>query len=123
MSAVLVTWGLLLPRLWVDPPEVLITAIFFAGAYATGVALRRQIARTRTMAERAVRLEMEREHAVQQERARIARELHDIVAHNVSLMTLHTGGVRRLLGAGHPARSSCSTGWRRRAGTRSRSCG
>ncbi|MFC7645056.1 sensor histidine kinase [Streptosporangium lutulentum] len=33
-----------------------------------------------------------------EERNRIARELHDVISHNVSLMTLHTGGVRMLLG-------------------------
>ncbi|HEY7593307.1 MAG TPA: histidine kinase [Actinophytocola sp.] len=37
--------------------------------------------------------------AVAEERVRIARELHDIVAHSISVMTLHAGGVRRLL---HP---------------------
>jgi signal transduction histidine kinase len=46
-------------------------------------------------------LEAEREaqsrRAVAVERARIARELHDVIAHGVSLMVLQTGGVRRLL--------------------------
>ncbi|NAS20519.1 sensor histidine kinase [Herbidospora sp. NEAU-GS84] len=102
LAAVVAAWAHLQTRLWTDPPEVLISAIFYVAAYTTGVALRRQIDRTRIMAERAVRLELEREYAVRQERARIARELHDVVAHNVSLMTLHTGGVRRLLGPAFP---------------------
>ncbi|GAB1824247.1 sensor histidine kinase [Herbidospora sp. RD11066] len=102
VAVVLVTWVHLNTRQWSDPAEVLISAVFIGGAYLTGVALRRQIDRTRRMAEHAARLELDRERAVAEERARIARELHDIVAHNVSLMTLHTGGVRRLLGAERP---------------------
>ncbi|MEN3535377.1 histidine kinase [Microbispora sp. ZYX-F-249] len=85
-----------------DVAEVLIGAIFVGVAYGSGILLRRQIDQTRRLAEQAARLEAEREErarwAVAQERSRIARELHDVVSHNVSLMTLHAGGVRRLLG-------------------------
>jgi signal transduction histidine kinase len=38
--------------------------------------------------ERAERLELQAEQAVSEERVRIARELHDVVAHNVSLMVV-----------------------------------
>ncbi|MGJ6967296.1 sensor histidine kinase [Streptosporangium sp. G11] len=88
-----------------DVAEVMIGAVFMGVAYGSGILLRRQIDQTLRLAERATRLEVEREErarrAVAEERARIARELHDIVSHNVSVMTLHTGGVRMRLGDEH----------------------
>ncbi|GIH94337.1 sensor histidine kinase [Planobispora siamensis] len=85
-----------------DVAETMISAIFVGVAYGSGILLRRQIDQTLRLTEHATRLEVEREErarrAVEGERARIARELHDVISHNVSVMTLHAGGVRMLLG-------------------------
>ncbi|MEV4513079.1 sensor histidine kinase [Dactylosporangium sp. NPDC049525] len=79
-----------------DLAESLIGAIFMGVAYGSGILLRHQTSRTIRMAQRAAA-------AATEERTRIARELHDVISHNVSLMTLQTGGVRMLLAA-DPAR-------------------
>jgi signal transduction histidine kinase len=74
---------------------------FIAVAWTTGFVLSRRAEYAREMAERARRLEREQieasHRAVAEERQRIARELHDVIAHSVSVMTVQTGAVRRLL--------------------------
>jgi len=58
------------------------------------------------LAARTVELEHEREDkaklAVAEERARIARELHDVVAHNLSIMVVQAGAERRAIGDERP---------------------
>lgn len=76
---------------------------FMALTWTVGFVLSRRAAQTRELADRAARLEHEQqeaaERAVSAERQRIARELHDVIAHSVSVMTVQAGAVRRLLTA------------------------
>ncbi|MFI6350799.1 sensor histidine kinase [Streptomyces sp. NPDC050560] len=68
----------------------------FALAWVLGDSVRTRRAYLAQLEERAARLEREREAqakvAVAAERARIARELHDVVAHNVSVMVVQADG-------------------------------
>ncbi|MFF0552791.1 sensor histidine kinase [Streptomyces sp. NPDC004311] len=68
----------------------------FALAWVLGDSLRTRRAYYAQLVERNQRLEKEREAqskvAVAAERARIARELHDVVAHNVSVMVVQADG-------------------------------
>lgn len=73
----------------------------FIAIWLCAFGLTRRLEQAQAAEERAARLELEREAearaAVSEERARIARELHDVVGHAVSLMTVQASGVRRLL--------------------------
>jgi signal transduction histidine kinase len=71
-------------------------------AFVLGDNLRRRRQHVEALADRAERAEREREmlarERVAEERNRIARELHDIVAHSVSVMVIQASAARRTLG-------------------------
>jgi signal transduction histidine kinase len=79
---------------------ILIPSVFALG-WLGGFAFRERDVQAAAAEERAVHAEHEREAAarvaVAEERARIARELHDIVAHALSVMVLQVGAVRHKL--------------------------
>jgi signal transduction histidine kinase len=91
--------------------QVLTNLLYFGGAYYFGdlsfaAARERAELRART-AELAVEREHSAEQAVALDRVRIARELHDVVAHHVSVMGVQAGAARRVL-AVDPAQASAS---------------
>jgi signal transduction histidine kinase len=75
-----------------------------------GVAIRQRRALVASMQERAARLEFERDQegrlAAAAERARIAREMHDIVSHNLTVMIGLADGASYVLGASPEASRS-----------------
>jgi signal transduction histidine kinase len=78
-------------------PRGLIPLVLVAPVWLAGTAMRRREQRAEASAERADRLEREREAALRAERARIARELHDVVTHSVTVMVLQTGAARQIM--------------------------
>lgn len=84
------------------PPNLLISnTVIFVTAWVLGDNLqtrRRYVDELELKAERLERDRADGAHkAVAEERSRIARELHDVVAHNVSVMVVQAGGARRTL--------------------------
>ena len=81
--------------------DFLFTPLLFFAVWLGGFGLGHKLEQASAAEERARRFELEREaearSAVSEERARIARELHDVVGHAVSVMTVQASGVRRLL--------------------------
>jgi signal transduction histidine kinase len=73
----------------------------FVVAWVAGYILRERVEQAEAAELRATQAERERAAAarvaVAEERARIARELHDVVAHSVSIMVLQVGAIRHKL--------------------------
>ncbi len=81
--------------------ELVFVPLEFGISWLAGYALRERSAQAEAAEVRATQAEREREAAariaVAEERTRIARELHDVVAHAVSVMVLQVGAVRHQL--------------------------
>ena len=77
---------------------ITVPSLFFVAAWLIGDYLRTRRAYVTQLEERAARLERERDQdrrlAADEERTRIARELHDVVAHDVSVIAIQAGAAR-----------------------------
>jgi signal transduction histidine kinase len=81
--------------------ELIFIPLEFAISWVAGFALRERAEQAEAAEVRAAQAERERDAvarvAVAEERVRIARELHDVVAHAVSVMVLQVGAIRHKL--------------------------
>jgi signal transduction histidine kinase len=71
--------------------------IICGGAWAAGLVVRSRTQRAGALELETERLETERAVAVAEERARIARELHDVIAHSVSVMVVQAEAAQEVL--------------------------
>ncbi|MEU8346453.1 Signal transduction histidine kinase [Actinomadura meyerae] len=84
-----------------EPVVVITDSALVIGVWMLGRSLRLRRAYFTELEDRAARLERARgtdaRAARIEERSRIARELHDVVAHHVSVMTVQAGAARRII--------------------------
>ncbi|MFJ3030242.1 sensor histidine kinase [Curtobacterium sp. NPDC087080] len=91
--------------------NILINVLYFGGAWYAGNRAWAAAVAKQDLTERTAELAAERERTAAQaltlERVRIARELHDVVAHHVSLMGVQAGAARRVVDR-DPAQATAS---------------
>jgi signal transduction histidine kinase len=83
------------------PNDIFFPVAFFGVVpWGVGRVIRNQTALARELTERAEREQIAREHeearATAAERARVAREIHDVLAHNLSVMVIQASAARRV---------------------------
>ena len=81
--------------------QLLVNVLYFGGAYYFGERTWKATLQREALEQRTADLEREREvtaaQAVALDRVRIARELHDVVAHHVSVMGVQAGAARMVI--------------------------
>ncbi len=86
-----------------EPSDFAAALVFLVGPWSVGSVVRERGQLTRQALDRAAELELEHEAATaaaaERERRRIARELHDIVSHSISVVAIQAQAVRRRLGS------------------------
>ena len=84
-----------------SPGQIIPAWILYFVLWFVGRALRERRLQAVELEDRAAQLEIEREEkarvAVAEERSRISRELHDVIAHSVSVMVVQAQAAQRLL--------------------------
>jgi signal transduction histidine kinase len=92
---------------WIGLDDWLFPVVVFSGAWLAGRLVRQGEVHAGVVEERAAALEREREAnaraAAAEERSRIARELHDVLSHSVSVMVVQAGAERMALGSDRAA--------------------
>jgi len=87
-----------------EPEDFIVAGPLYSGVWLAGRLFRDRQQLAAALEERTAALEREQQEtarlAIAEERARIARELHDVVAHSVSVMVVQAGAERLALGPG-----------------------
>lgn len=81
--------------------DIVFATLIIGGPWGAGLMMRLRRERERSLTQRTVELERDQDEraraAVAEERARIARELHDVVAHAISVVVVQARGGRKVL--------------------------